>query len=251
MVRTYDTALVTGASSGIGTAVVRGFAAQGYRVHALARRRGRLDALARETGCHVQALDVTNTSQLYATLSGLDIDVLVNNAGVGLGFKESLVEVEASDLDKAIATNLTAATHLYRAVAPGMIERRRGHIVNIGSIAGLHPMQSAVYGAAKGGIYQLSRNLRMELRGTGIRVTEICPGRTRSEFAEQVFGTDSLRRDQPGPVSYSCNGILGGGRALSRRSSDQRPAGICYPRCNRVRDWSDVRGVDRSSHRPR
>ncbi len=177
----YRTALVTGASSGIGEAVVRALCDRGVTVHAAARRGDRLERLARETGCTASVLDVRDTNAVYDCLADLEIDILVNNAGVGLGYQRFL-GASPADIDATLATNVTAAVHVLRAVLPGMVARRRGHVVNLGSVAGLYPIDAPIYGASKGAIRLLSQNLRMELKGTGIRVTEICPGRVETEF---------------------------------------------------------------------
>ena len=186
----YETALVTGASSGIGAAVVRCLAASGLTVHAIARRADRLAALAEETGCEAHAFDATDTETLTRLLEGLAIDVLVNNVATGLGFGDHVSEVDPAVIDKAVATNLTVALHACRLVLPGMIARRRGHLVTVGSISGLYPIRQALYGATKGGLHLLHQTLRVELLGTGVRATEIGPGSTRTEFVDDAFPDD-------------------------------------------------------------
>ena len=193
----YRTALVTGASSGIGAAVVTALAARGLTVTAAARREDRLEALAEETGCTPLVLDVRDTKALYDALGGLEVDVLVNNAGLGRGF-EALFEVLPEDIDTTLGTNVVAAVHVVRAVAPGMVGRRRGHIVNIGSIAGLYPIKSSIYGASKGAVHLLSQNLRIELQGSGVRVTEICPGRVETEFFQIAVGEEAAKEHYAG-----------------------------------------------------
>ena len=177
----YRSALVTGASSGIGAAVVKHLASRGLQVHALARRPDRLEALREDTGCRVYVQDVRDHAALHRLFSGREMDILVNNAGLGRGY-ESLSATGAKDIDDTVDTNLRAPLHLLRTVLPGMIERRRGHVVNIGSAAGLYALKWALYGSSKAAVRMLSQNLRMELEGTGVRVTEICPGRVTSEF---------------------------------------------------------------------
>ena len=174
-------ALVTGASSGIGAAAVRALTGAGYRVWAMARRADRLADLAAETGCDTLVADVRDGPALEAALAGIAPDVLVNNAGLGAGIT-GLMGASRSDLETTIGTNVTALLDLTRLVLPGMADRGRGHIVNIGSVAGLYPINSVVYGGSKGAVHLISQNLRIELRGTGIRVTEICPGRVSTEF---------------------------------------------------------------------
>ncbi len=190
----YASALVTGASSGIGEAVVRELRRRGLKVHAAARRADRLDRLAGETGCVAHAVDIRDTQVVYEAFGNLEFDILVNNAGVGRGFAQ-LSTASPQDIDATLGTNVTAAVHVLRAVMPGMVQRRRGHIVNIGSVAGLYPINSSIYGASKGAIRLLSQNLRMELQGTGVRVTEICPGRVETEFFAIATGdADQAKR---------------------------------------------------------
>ncbi len=177
----YRTALVTGASSGIGAAVVATLCQHGLTVHAVARRQERLRELAAATGCRTHCLDLRDTDAVYQAFASLDTDVLVNNAGLGRGF-EKLFEARREDIDATLGTNVLAAVHLLRAVTPGMVRRQRGHVVNIGSVAGLFPIKSSVYGASKGAVHLLSQNLRLELQGSGVRVTEVCPGRVDTEF---------------------------------------------------------------------
>ena len=174
-------ALVTGASSGIGAATVRALAAAGWEVHALARRADRLEGLARETGCTPHTADVRDGLVLERLMAGLAPDVLVNNAGLGAGIT-GLAGATREEVAQTIETNVTAVLELLRLALPGMVARGRGHVVNIGSVAGLYPMTSAVYGASKGAVRLMSQNLRLELRGTGVRVSEVCPGRVATEF---------------------------------------------------------------------
>jgi NADP-dependent 3-hydroxy acid dehydrogenase YdfG len=187
-------ALVTGASSGIGAAVVRKLAAAGWEVHALARRAERLAALARETGCVPHIGDVRDGAAMERVVAGLAPDLLVNNAGLGAGIT-GLTGASREEVAQTIETNVTAVLELLRLVLRGMIARKRGHVVNIGSVAGLYPLVSAVYGASKGAVRLMSQNLRLELRGTGIRVTEICPGRVSTEFYD-VAVADPATRDR-------------------------------------------------------
>jgi len=188
----YETALVTGASAGIGAATVRALAAKGLAVTAVARRADRLEALAVETGCTPLALDLTDTKALNEALRGREIDVLVNNAGLGRGMA-SFFEASAEDIDLTISTNVIAFLHVIHAVAPNMVARKTGHMVNIGSIAGLYPLQSPIYGASKGAVRLASQNLRIDLEGSGVRLTEICPGRVVTEFLIQASGEEAAR----------------------------------------------------------
>jgi 3-hydroxy acid dehydrogenase/malonic semialdehyde reductase len=189
---TKGTALVTGASSGIGAAVVHSLAAAGWEVHALARRGARLQALANETGCIPHAIDIRDGDALDKLMAGIAPDLLVNNAGLGAGIT-GLVTATREEVAQTIDTNVTAVLELLRLTLPGMIARGCGHVVNLGSVAGLYPTVSAVYGASKGAVRLMSQNLRLELRGTGVRVTEICPGRVSTEFYDAAVSDPTTR----------------------------------------------------------
>lgn len=188
-------AVVTGASSGIGAATALRLAGDGYRVHAMARRAERLEHLvdASQGRCQAHVVDVRHFESLADLLSGLGpIDVLVNNAGLGR-VGTTLADGSPDDINRSVDTNVTAMLVACQAALPAMIERRLGHVVNIGSMAGLYPTSGAVYGATKAAVSQLSSNLRLELRGTGVRVTEICPGRVSTEFYDVAID-DPTRR---------------------------------------------------------
>ncbi len=189
----YKTALVTGASSGIGAACVVALRDRGLEVVAMARRKERLESLAKQTGCRTVVLDVKNTEALYRQLGELEADILVNNAGLGRAFGGFLKSSQA-EIDEMIDVNVTAAIHAVRAVAEGMAARQRGHIVNIGSIAGLYPIGFPVYGATKGAIHLFVQHLRVDLKGTGVRLTEICPGRVETEFFDTAIPDQAKRQ---------------------------------------------------------
>ena len=182
----YKTALVTGASSGIGAATVRALAARGLQVHALARREERLQALAEETGCSPLALDLRDRDAIYDRLSTLDVDIVVGNAGTGRGM-EGFLDASPEDIETTLGVNVLSLLHTLRATLPGMTQRGRGHIVNIGSTAGLYPLYSVIYGASKGAVHLLNQNLRIELKGSGVRTTEILPGRVITEIFDVSF----------------------------------------------------------------
>ncbi|MBL28485.1 MAG: oxidoreductase [Rhodospirillaceae bacterium] len=183
----YKSALVTGASSGIGEAIVRQLSAKGLEVHAVARRTDKLEALAAETGCKTYGVDLLDTDAIYDTLSKIEVDVLVNNAGLGLGM-DGLPTSERGDIDTTVDTNVKAVMHLTRAMLPGMMARKHGHIINISSVAGLYPIKASIYGATKGAIHLFSQNLRIEIQGSKVRVTEICPARVGTDFFRVAFG---------------------------------------------------------------
>ncbi|MGI9419639.1 MAG: SDR family oxidoreductase [Geminicoccaceae bacterium] len=182
----YKTALVTGASSGIGAATVRALAGRGIQSYALARREERLQTLADETGCTPLALDLRGRDAIYERLTALDVDIVVGNAGTGRGM-EGLLSASPDDIETTLGVNVVSLVHMLRAVLPGMVERGRGHVINIGSTAGLYPLYSAIYGASKGAVHLLNQNLRIELKGSGVRTTEILPGRVVTEIFDVSF----------------------------------------------------------------
>ncbi|MCC7272662.1 MAG: SDR family oxidoreductase [Alphaproteobacteria bacterium] len=190
----YRTALVTGASSGIGAAIVRDLARRGLEVHAVARRRDALTALARETGCIAEVADVTRPEDRAALLRGFVPDILVNNAGTSRG--APLSSAAAADIDVQVEVNLRAVLHLLNLALPRM-RSRGGHVVTIGSIAGLHPLPgSPVYAATKAAIHAMHGALRLELVGSRVRLTEICPGRVDTEIFGHAAGDAAKGRAQ-------------------------------------------------------
>ena len=197
------TAFVTGASNGFGAAIVRRFAAEGVRVVALARRQDRLAGLAAELGDSVLPvrLDVRDRAAVQDVVAGLptefaEIDVLVNNAGLAKGLKPAQ-EADLDDWEEMIDTNCKGLVYCTRTILPGMVERRRGHVVNLGSVAGTYPYPGGnVYGATKAFVHQFSLNLRSDLHGTGVRVTSVEPGLSgETEFSTVRFGGDQDKAD--------------------------------------------------------
>ncbi len=173
--------MVTGASSGIGAAIVRRLAEHNHDVVAIARRTDRLAELAAETGCRTAAVDIRDTDRVYELVREVGPSVIVNNAGVAHGMA-GLAASADDDIRVAIETNVIAPIHLIRAAIPLMKEAGGGHIITIGSISGLYPLVSALYSASKGAMHSAMQTLRMEVRGMGIRVSEIAPGRTETEL---------------------------------------------------------------------
>jgi NADP-dependent 3-hydroxy acid dehydrogenase YdfG len=183
----YRKALVTGASSGIGAAAVERLCREGLEVHALARSAKPLTELAQRTGCIPHVLDVTDLAGVTRLTKETDFDILVNNAGVDR--PRPFLKADAEDIDLIIDVNLRAALHLCRLVVPGMVARDRGHVVNISSIAGAYNFAgNSSYHAAKAGISMLSRQLRIDVFGRRVRVTEICPGRVATDIFAHVHG---------------------------------------------------------------
>jgi serine 3-dehydrogenase len=200
----FRTVLITGASAGIGAACARAFAREGARLVLAARRTERMRALAEElhaahaTECHLVALDVRDGEAVAAALGGLpagwtEVDVLVNNAGLGRGM-EKLHDGTPADWDEMIDTNVKGLLYTTRAVVPGMVARGRGHVVNLGSVAGheVYP-GGAVYCATKHAVDAITRGLRMDLLGTGVRVSTVDPGMVETEFSVQRFRGDEER----------------------------------------------------------
>jgi NADP-dependent 3-hydroxy acid dehydrogenase YdfG len=188
MIGAYRTALVTGASSGIGEAIASRLRAEGLSVIALGRDAAALEALAARAGVVPVAADVRDTARLAELFATNDIDVLVNNAGV-LTSRAAFQEIDPADIDAMIDVNLKAPLHLARLALPGMIARRRGHLFFIGSSSGLAPHpNAAVYGASKAGVSLFCDALRCDLLGTGVRVSEIAPGRVETRLYRTALG---------------------------------------------------------------
>jgi 3-hydroxy acid dehydrogenase/malonic semialdehyde reductase len=199
-----STVFITGASSGIGEACARAFAAFGARLLLAARRADRLSDSAaglRTAGAEdvlLLTLDVRDSAAVDATVAGLPpewkaIDVLVNNAGLSRGL-EKLYEGKREDWEEMIDTNVKGLLYVTRAVVPGMVERRKGHVVNLGSTAGemTYP-GGAVYCATKAAERAINDGLRQDVLGTPVRVTSVDPGMVETEFSEVRFRGDTSR----------------------------------------------------------
>lgn len=194
--------LVTGATAGFGWAIAKQFLAAGHQVIGAGRRTERFDQLKTELSADQQArfldiaLDVRDKTAIDATLATLPtnwqaIDLLVNNAGLALGL-EPAHQALLADWETMIDTNIKGLTYMTRAILPGMVARGRGHIVNLGSVAGQFPYPGGnVYGATKAFVDQFSLNLRADLLGTPLRVTNIEPGLCGgTEFSNVRFHGD-------------------------------------------------------------
>jgi NADP-dependent 3-hydroxy acid dehydrogenase YdfG len=183
----YKTALVTGASGGIGAGIVTWLAAKGIKVHAVARGKARLDELAEKTGCVAHALDIRDTGALEELEALRDIDILVNNAGVSRA--GDILSTDRFGVEEQVDVNIEAVLHLVRLAMPGMMARDRGHIVNVSSIAGVYNFAgNTVYHATKAAVHMMSQQLRVAAYGKRVRVTEICPGRVETEIFGKVIG---------------------------------------------------------------
>ncbi len=195
-------ALITGATSGFGAACARHFAAAGWNVIICGRRQELLQTLAAELSplVEVQALplDVRDVDAVNASIAALPpqfaaIDLLVNNAGLALGL-EPAQHCPLQDWEQMIDTNIKGLIYCTRAVLPGMLERGRGHIVNIGSVAGNYPYPGGnVYGSTKAFVKQFSLNLIADLLGTPVRVTNVEPGMAETEFSLVRFKGDQTQ----------------------------------------------------------
>ena len=182
------TALVTGASRGIGEAVVRTLRGRGMDVYALALDDDDLRRVGSETGAHVVPLDIREIRSLEEAIGGVSFDVVVNNAGV-LPQLEPFPTNTAEAIDLLVDVNLRAALHVTRIVLPGMVARDRGHVFFLGSIAGRHPTpKSAVYAGTKAALHAFAEGLRGDLLGANIRVTVLMPGRVQTRLYDEVFG---------------------------------------------------------------
>jgi short-subunit dehydrogenase len=191
-------ALVTGASAGLGVEFARQLSAKGHALVLVARRKDQLEKLAKELGnARAVELDLSNpnaAAELMANVEQEDeqVDLLVNNAGFGLIGR--FAELDAKRERQMIDLNVSALTDLCRAVAPGMIERKSGAILNVASTAAFQPgPKMAVYFATKAFVLSLSEAIHEELKPHGIKVSCICPGPTRTEFGDVAgFGGNSL-----------------------------------------------------------
>jgi 3-hydroxy acid dehydrogenase / malonic semialdehyde reductase len=191
---------VTGASAGFGAAIARRFIADGARVVATARRLERLEGLRQELGERLLPveLDVRDRAAVERVVAALppefaQIDVLVNNAGLALGLKPAH-QTDMEDWERMVDTNIKGLMYCTRAILPGMVERDRGHVVNIGSVAGEWPYPGGnTYGGTKAFVRQFSLNLKADLIGTHVRVSEIEPGMAETEFSLVRFAGDAER----------------------------------------------------------
>lgn len=216
-------AFITGATSGFGAACARLFAAHGWKLIVCGRRQDRLEALRAELAAtvpvHAVALDVRDEAAVNAAIATLpaefaEVDVLVNNAGLALGL-EPAHQCAMDDWQRMVDTNIKGLLYCTRAILPGMVARDRGHIVNIGSVASNYPYPGGnVYGATKAFVRQFSLNLRADLLGSRVRVTNIEPGMAETEFSlvrfkgeagksAQVYaGTQPLQAEDIADVVY-------------------------------------------------
>jgi NADP-dependent 3-hydroxy acid dehydrogenase YdfG len=193
---------ITGASAGFGESCARLFVKNGYKLILCARRGDRLIKLQQDLGgsekVHIISLDVRNRDAVNTAIGELPdkfkaIDILINNAGLALGLSPAH-EADLEDWETMIDTNIKGLIYLTRNILPGMVAKKQGHIINVGSTAGNWPYPGGnVYGATKSFVKQFSMNLRADLLGTNIRVTNIEPGLAETEFSIVRFKGDTER----------------------------------------------------------
>lgn len=196
---------ITGASSGIGSATAMAFAREGMRLLLCARRADKLEAMrdgllsAGATDVRTFALDVRDRVAVNAAVNALPeewqgIDILVNNAGLSRGLSKLQEEDNPENWEEMIDTNVKGLLYVTRAVVPGMVERGRGHVINLGSTAGhMTYANGAVYCASKAAEKVLSEGLKLDLMGTAVRVTSIDPGMVETDFSKVRFRGDEAK----------------------------------------------------------
>ena len=189
------TAVVTGATSGIGEAIVLALRSLDIDVFAVGRNASALESLSLSSGSKPIVADVRDTAAVMSNLAEAEVDILVNNAGI-LSTRAKFQDIDPAEIDSMIDVNLKAPMHLTRALLPGMIARRRGHLIFIGSSGGLaaHPSMG-VYGPSKAGLSLFCDNLRCDLLGTSVRVSEVAPGRVQSQLYHNALGADAARAE--------------------------------------------------------
>lgn len=192
------TVFITGATSGFGKECAKLFAKNGYKVIATGRRTDKLEELKNELKAfdvHTTSFDVSDKDAVFAAVAELpsdfkNIDILINSAGLALGLgvaNDALIE----DWEIMVDTNIKGVLYTTKAILPTMVKRKTGYIFNLGSTAGNWPYEGGnVYGATKAFVKQFSRNLRTDLKGTNIRVSNIEPGAAKTEFSDVRFKGD-------------------------------------------------------------
>ncbi|MDP3478684.1 MAG: SDR family oxidoreductase [Desulfoprunum sp.] len=197
------TIVITGATSGFGRACAGIFAENGWQLVLCGRRKDRLEELRQtlgEVGVHVACFDVSKRAEVEEMVAEIPkrfqaVDILFNNAGLALGLNPAQ-SADLLDWETMVDTNIKGLFYMTRLLLPGMVERGRGHIINMGSVAGSWPYPGGnAYGATKAFVSQFSNNLRCDLHGTGVRVTNIEPGLAETEFSVVRFGGDKAKAD--------------------------------------------------------
>ena len=200
--QTPRTVFVTGATSGIGRACVEAFSREGSRVIAAGRRQDRLDELAGSLDgeVHTIVLDVRDRAAVEQAVSGLpdewqQIDLLINNAGLAVG-REPLQDAQLDSWLQMVETNVIGLLQVTAQVLPGMVERGSGHVINIGSIAGRETYPGGtIYCATKAAVDRITKGMRMDVLGTGVRVSTVDPGMVQTEFNTVRYRGDQEAAD--------------------------------------------------------
>ncbi|MCQ4630311.1 SDR family oxidoreductase [Shinella sp. CPCC 100929] len=212
----YRLAVVTGATSGIGKAIVPMLRRRGLAVHAVGRNEAVLAELAENCGAVPVVADVRDTARIADALAGVEVDILVNNAGI-LSTRAAFQDIDPAEIDAMIDVNLKAPMHLTRAFLPGMVARKRGHLIYIGSSGGQAPYPGmGAYGPSKAGLSLFCDNLRCDLLGTSVRVSEIVPGRVQTAlYRTSIPGNqaaavlyDGYRPIQPENIAQVVNDVI-------------------------------------------
>ena len=248
----YRVAAVSGASRGIGAAVVRLLRERGLEVHALARRAPELQILADASGCTPHMVDIADRRAVADCLAALSVDVMVCNAAI-LGSARPVFEAEPTDIGATLDVNIAGTLHCLAATVPGMRQRGRGHVVTISSLAALQTLPGMpLYGMTKAALHNMTGSLRLDLHGSGVRVTEIAPGRVRTGIhldmlqdrdearrrfydgyecleAEDVAGAVLFALDAPQRMNVSVMEILPTDQSYGGSQFLQRPAGAALP----------------------
>ena len=194
MIKRYKTALITGAANGIGSSILKKLSDYKFKIYALDKDKRKLKTICNKTGAFPLNIDITNIDLLYSKLSKLDVDILINNAGIGNGI-EGLLKSSKADILKSTRVNYESILHILKILVPKMVKKRNGHIFLIGSIAGLYPTDSAIYSSQKTAIHKIAQSLRIELSGSRVKLTEITPGRTRTSFANKIFSSNKKKKE--------------------------------------------------------
>jgi NADP-dependent 3-hydroxy acid dehydrogenase YdfG len=212
----YRVAVVTGATSGIGKAIVPMLRKRGLDVYAVGRNEAQLAELAQTSGAIPVQADVRDTAHIADALDGIEVDILINNAGI-LSTRAAFQDIDPVEIDAMVDINLKAPMHLTRVVLPGMVSRRRGHLIYIGSSGGQAAFPGmGAYGPSKAGLSLFCDNLRCDLLGTSVRVSEIVPGRVQTALYRTSIPDnqasavlyDGYRPIQPENIAQIVNDVL-------------------------------------------
>lgn len=212
----YRVAVVTGATSGIGKAIVPMLRKRGLEVYAIGRNEAQLAELAETSGAIPVQADVRDSARIADALAGIEVDILVNNAGI-LSTRAAFQDIDPAEIDAMVDINLKAPMHLTRIVLPGMVSRKRGHLIYLGSSGGRAAFPGmGAYGPSKAGLSLFCDNLRCDLLGTSVRVSEIVPGRVQTALYRTSIPDnqasavlyDGYRPIQPENIAQIVNDVI-------------------------------------------